>query len=142
MDNNKKIRVIEECLEEFQERYPQLSSDLPVQIRNAALYIHGHLFEFDLTVASLKKEFRIKNNNFSSLFKNFTGYSPRKYIIHYRILAAKKLLRNKSLEDLTIADIAYALGYLNYETFWKNFLKETGVTPLEWKTKEKNQEKK
>ena len=59
-------------------------------------------------------------------FIALTGKSTTDFIRHYRIKKAKELLVSS---DLTISEIAYNVGFKDPNYFTKSFIKETGLTP-------------
>lgn len=63
---------------------------------------------------------------FSYLFKRSTGYSPHQYVIRLRVERAKQLLIQ---EKLTIADIAYSLGFTHQSHLNRHFKRLVGITP-------------
>lgn len=66
-------------------------------------------------------------------FRNKVGTSVTYYIIRERIRKAKELLMNR---QLTVAEIALAVGYSDHSYFTRLFKKETGVTPSELRSAE------
>ena len=54
------------------------------------------------------------------------------YVNSYRIRYAVKLLSDLS-QDHPIKDVAFRAGYSNLQSFYKNFKKETGVPPLQYR---------
>ncbi|MFR4414912.1 MAG: helix-turn-helix domain-containing protein [Butyricicoccus sp.] len=67
---------------------------------------------------------------FSTLFKTETGVGFVEYLQHIRIEQAKKLLKTSKMR---IADIAEKVGYRDIKFFNKIFVKETTVTPSEYR---------
>lgn len=61
-----------------------------------------------------------------------TGKSATDFIRHFRMKKARELLLNS---DLTIAEIAYNVGYKDPHYFTKAFNKETGITPSWFRSK-------
>ena len=61
-----------------------------------------------------------------------TGKSTSDLIRHYRINKAKELLLDS---DLTIAEIAYQVGFKDPKYFSKSFVKENGLTPRHFRLK-------
>ena len=62
------------------------------------------------------------------------GMPLKKYIRQQRIEKAKKLL----LDNLSVAECAYLLGYKDQFYFSKDFKKSCGISPMYWK-KNKNE---
>lgn len=65
-------------------------------------------------------------------FKRETGYSLMEYIQYYRVLMAKRLLRET--QD-AISDISAQVGYDSQAYFSKIFKKRVGMTPWEYRNK-------
>ena len=62
-------------------------------------------------------------------FRETTGKSPKQFITHTRIAAAKKLLAT----DLSISKIAEETGFYDAAHFMKTFLAITGMSPTEYR---------
>ena len=84
--------------------------------------------EFDLqqlaTLAGLSK-FQIHR-----LFKRAVGEAPSRYHMSLRIHEAKRLLRESSK---SILDVAMDGGYTNPSHFAQIFLRETGLSPSDYR---------
>lgn len=78
------------------------------------------------------KESNISINRFRELFKRHFGMSPVKYRNKLRIERAKELLTGT---NITVNEAAYASGFENIGYFCRYYLKETGETPTETKSK-------
>lgn len=84
---------------------------------------------------SLKEEAEkhyYSSDHFSRLFKEHTKLSFRDYALQSRINAAKSLLEATSHN---IARIAEILGYNDVYLFSRQFKKECGISPLEYRKK-------
>ena len=75
----------------------------------------------------------------SRKFKQETRQTFSGYKIKLRMEQAKKLLSETSL---SVAQIAYKIGYENGESFMKMFKKITGYTPTEYRARESSPAKK
>ncbi|MBQ7821435.1 MAG: AraC family transcriptional regulator [Clostridia bacterium] len=73
--------------------------------------------------------------NFSVAFKRATGVSPLRFRENIRMEKAKKLLCESFL---SIKEVANAVGYQDQYTFSKIFKKRIGVSPSEYRSKNKN----
>ena len=93
-------------------------------------YIHGHLRE-DLNRSDLADMVFLNPDYLSHLFKKATGYSLTNYIIYARTQEAMKLLKNR--QDMSIRDVAISCGFQNLSYFAKQFKKETGLTPRDFR---------
>lgn len=65
-------------------------------------------------------------------FKKATGETPQLYIQKLRIETAKRLLEAKSI---TFNEVTWEVGYSNPSSFHKAFKQETGLTPIEYRSK-------
>ncbi len=68
--------------------------------------------------------------HFERLFKNYSGVSPSQYINTNKILYIKKLLQNK---NLSLVEIAEKMKYCDSGYLCRFFLKKTGMTPTEYR---------
>lgn len=69
-------------------------------------------------------------SNFYRVFKQISGSTPLQYILKLRLSNAQNLLENS---NLTIAEIASAVGYENPLYFSRVFHKHIGVSPSEYR---------
>lgn len=69
-------------------------------------------------------------SNFRRLFKQYTGFSPGRYITEIRLSKAKEFLTNT---DLSVKEISYEVGVENYDYFTTSFRIKTGYTPLAYR---------
>lgn len=69
-------------------------------------------------------------SNFYRVFKQISGSTPLQYILKLRLSNAQNLLENS---NLTIAEIASAVGYENPLYFSRLFHKHIGVSPSEYR---------
>lgn len=94
-------------------------------INQAIDYITEHYAE-DLSLNSLAEQFHMSVGYFSHLFKQYAGQSAYELIISTRLDKAKYLL---TTTDLSIAEIAYQIGYNSSNGFISAFSKRIGVSP-------------
>ena len=69
---------------------------------------------------------------FSRLFKEIVGINFKYYLERERIELASDLLE---MEEMSITEIAYAVGYNSFSSFWRAFKKLKGVSPREWRSR-------
>lgn len=102
------------------------SDGLPLgQLRQVKEYIDAHL-DKSLSLEELAQVVPMSPGYFSRLFKQSTGFTPHQYVIRQRVKTAKELLRQRKL---SIADVAYQVGFANQGHLNYHFKKFTGVTP-------------
>ncbi len=83
-------------------------------------------------INELAKEFGVGRRTLERRFKAATGDPPLLYTQKVRVEAAKLMLeiKNNSFEDITMM-----VGYEDASTFRKVFIKQTGITPGQYKNK-------
>lgn len=69
-------------------------------------------------------------SSFRKTFKEYTGFSPARFINEVRMSKAKELLTNTAM---SIKEIAYNVGYNNHDYFFTAFRHMTGQTPAEYR---------
>ncbi len=92
-------------------------------------------YQKDINIAKLADSYHISCCWFIREFKNYTGYSPKQYLTNLRLQNAKELLRNHSL---SINDISDLVGYENQLYFSRIFHKYIGISPSEYREREKS----
>lgn len=105
----------------------QQIEQLPV--RKAKAYIREHYRE-PLTLEMVSDVAGFNPAYFSSLFKKETGERFLEYLAAVRIKAAKQLLTDS---DLPVTAIVEETGYGDYKYFCKQFKKESGLSPQEYR---------
>ncbi len=119
---------------EYVLKQPPLRSDnyyeMLSTIRNK---IYSRPYE-ERTIESTAHEVRMSRSNFQHLYKKYFGVSFIQDLINSRIEHAKMLLVNTNLSSM---DIARQCGYKHYTHFTRQFRKNTGITPLEYRNKKR-----
>lgn len=105
-----------------------LESNADKMIARAKMLISEQLFSID--PKKLADQLCVSYSSFRRTFKEYTGFSPAKYILHVKINQAKELLTNTSTE---IKEIAYNLGFENTDYFFTVFHRITCQTPLAYR---------
>ncbi|MDP9955026.1 AraC-like DNA-binding protein [Epilithonimonas hungarica] len=83
------------------------------------------------TVQYLSDQLKISPGYLSDLLRSLIGQNAQQYIRGKVIEKAKERLTNT---DLTVAEIAYELGFEHPQSFSKMFRVRTGLSPLEFRT--------
>lgn len=84
----------------------------------------------DITPEEIARRLNTGYSNFRKIFKAYTGFAPAKYIQDFRNNKVKEMITNSSAP---IKEIAYSMGFENYEYFFTSFKRLTGRTPLEYR---------
>ena len=98
-------------------------------IDDAKEYLLRHLPE-RVSLPALAEKLNMSYINFRRLFKKKTGLSPGSWLIQKRIQKAGQLLRS---QEFTVKTISDSLGYPDVYTFSKQFKKEMGIPPSEYR---------
>lgn len=94
-------------------------------------YIHNHYRE-TLTLEQLATSMHLHQSYVSRSFAEVVGMTFTQYLQYYRIEQAKKKLRST---QLSISEIAEAVGYSNLTYFSRVFKKATDLTPNQFRKK-------
>ena len=98
-------------------------------MKDAKEYLLRHLSE-RVSLPDLAAKLNMSYINFRRLFKKQTGLSPGSWVIEQRVAKAGQLLRS---HEFTVKAISDSLGYPDVYTFSKQFKKEMGVPPSEYR---------
>ena len=98
-------------------------------LTTARRYIKAHYSE-DITVEQVASHVGISRKYLFAIFKRSLGVSPKEYIIDCRIKRAKEFLCDRGL---SVANIAYSVGYKDPLNFSKMFKLKTGSSPSEYR---------
>lgn len=82
------------------------------------------------TVQAVSNELNMSPNYLSSVLKSLTGQSTQQHIHNKMIEKAKEKL---STTQLSVSEIAYALGFEHPQSFSRSFKDKTRVTPLQFR---------
>lgn len=80
----------------------------------------------NLTIKDLAKSVNMSSSHFSRVFKQQTGFSPYDYILISRLNRAKYLLQTT---NMTIASVAYEVGFNSESNFIYYFTENEGISP-------------
>jgi AraC family transcriptional regulator len=112
---------------------PQLRSyrgGMPqARLQRVLEYMQAHLDQ-ELSLAALAAVAQMSPYYFSRLFKQSTGLSPHQYILQQRIAWAMRLLVEP---QVSVAAIAYRVGFANQAHFTTIFRRWVGTTPRQYR---------
>lgn len=98
-------------------------------VNTVVKYIDSHIKE-DISVEVLSSLFGYERSYFYKLFKKYIGVSVQKYVINRRIAIARQLCTETKMPFMNIAS---ELGYDNYVSFYKAFVKIVHNSPEEYR---------
>ena len=93
-------------------------------------FIDQHYRE-PLSLTALARQFGLSRSAFCSVFPQFTGLPLRQYIARKRITEAQMLIRSRP--ELRLGQIAALVGFEDTSSFYRNFLKITGMSPSQYR---------
>jgi AraC-like DNA-binding protein len=134
-ENDKDVAILVEkiCLNLFENATikPTHFVDCQAQdIEDAKQYLaHNLLIHIDLEQISVR--YRMDKFTFLRKFKRFTGMTPMRFQMLFRISKAKLLLQT----PMPFTDIAYECGFYDQSHFIHYFKKYEGVTPMVFRLK-------
>lgn len=100
-------------------------------MQQAKKYVDCHYAQC-ITLDSIAADLRISSFYLSHLFSRESGFSLFSYITMIRMQQAVRLLRD---ERLSIAEVAYAVGYEHPSYFSRVFKRQYGLAPGLWRKK-------
>ncbi|MBR5176809.1 MAG: AraC family transcriptional regulator [Bacteroidales bacterium] len=103
-------------------------SDLARKISQAKVIIQDNYT--DISPEDVASRLCMSYSTFRKTFKEYTGFSPARYISEIRMSKAKEILTNTSV---SIKEVAYRVGYNNHDYFFTAFRNRTGKTPAEYR---------
>ncbi len=99
------------------------------QLRQVTEYIHQHSAQ-NPSLTSLAEIVHMSPYYFSRLFKQSTGFAPHQYLLKCRIDRAKRLIK---ATELSIADIAGQVGFVDQSHLNRHFKRHFGVLPSQFR---------
>ena len=103
-------------------------------IDNAIRYIYSNYPE-DIQITDVAKACGLSESHFRRMFEASMNMKPIDFLNMVRIREACRLIEKG---EFSIRDICYQVGYVTPSTFNRNFLKLTGMTPIEWRREKAN----
>ena len=112
-------------------RDSQPNSQYKNLIRQAKEYLDHHYTDAELSLNEVASQVNLSASHFSVVFSQETSQTFKEYLTELRINKAKELLRMTGLRS---ADIAYQVGYNDPHYFSSVFKKNTGYSPIEFRS--------
>ena len=100
-------------------------------LRLSKEYIEHHYADPELSLNEVAAQANLSASHFSAVFSQQTGQTFKEYLTQVRMGKAKELLRMTTLRS---AEIAYQVGYNDPHYFSSVFKKNTGLSPIEFRS--------
>lgn len=113
----------------FEEMYQTRYAPSNPGLEEAMTYLGLHFRETDC-LEQASNIFGLSRRRFNDLFKQHYNLTPNQYVIQKKISTAKTLLSSLSL---SLGEIAELSGFSDRYYFSKQFKKETGITPSQYR---------
>lgn len=86
-----------------------------------------------LSIRNLAEQMKMNSRELSILINQNLNQHFFDFVNEYRINEAKELLKNSSMQELTILEILYRVGFNSKSSFNTAFKKHTGSTPTQFR---------
>jgi len=104
-------------------------------VQDAIKYMQLNYQEPNLTMKGLAEYLGVSSVTLSVEFKNEMDITPFSYLNNLRVERAKEMLMNT---DMLIKEIRNAVGFCDERVFERRFKKNTGMTPGQYRSQQKN----
>jgi YesN/AraC family two-component response regulator len=104
-------------------------------IRNVLEHIEKNMGNPDFSVGELSTQFHASRSTFYKRLLLLTGKTPIEFIRHMRLRRAAELLEKS---QLTVAEIAYTVGFNNPKTFSQYFKEEFNRIPSAYRSEKRD----
>ncbi|MCL2821304.1 MAG: AraC family transcriptional regulator [Oscillospiraceae bacterium] len=101
-----------------------------VEICNDAMKYIEENYKSDVSLDTIASSVHLSKYHFVRIFKETLGISPMKCLLRVRLAEAKNLLGGS---DLSIKDVAMAVGYENALTFSRVFRNSENISPTDYR---------
>lgn len=98
-------------------------------IQAAEYYIRSHMGE-KILAKDVARHVNLSDVYFTSYFKLKTGTNFRDYVIRCKMEHAKTMI--EQMPNMPVAEVAAAIGYDDYRSFYRIFKQYTGINPSEY----------
>lgn len=124
------VERAEENIAASEKRKNERNDEISDPVRRVKDYLELHYNEV-ITRKNIESLIHINGDHLNREFKKDTGFTLMEYIQWYRVVMAKKLLRETSF---SMAEISVQIGYDSPAYFAKIFKKITQQTPREYRS--------
>lgn len=123
-----KSLMVEVFYDMLEARKSSATPDKDTFLQKTVGYIDQYLGE-KISLDDLARHTSRSNSSFSHLFEEKMGISPKQYILRKKLAAARKLIG----EGVPPTSAAARVGYVNYSSFYRMYMKQYGTAPAKQK---------
>lgn len=130
-DNTKLVESVRRAVSELRGEELPASEELSANetlIKRILHYVDTH--PEHPTLQEISDHFGFSASYISSLVKKETGENYIDWVVRSRMNKAKRLLKDPKYR---IEEVAYAVGYKNYISFYQMFVKYEGISPRDYR---------
>lgn len=127
------ISILIDLYRTYPQYFPSQIGNISAAVIHTQKYINDHYSE-KITLQEIAQKLFVNKHALSIAFKEIVGISFKEYLVLFRLTEAKKLLISS---DLSIADIAEKVGYINVNNFIRIFKEKEKITPFQFKKQSK-----
>lgn len=98
-------------------------------LENMVKTVESHFTDSDFNLDCLTAEAKLSKSTMNRKLKAMTGLTPMDFVKNIRLRSACRLLRQA---DMTVSEVAYAVGFNDPKYFAKCFKEEYGQTPSQF----------
>lgn len=98
-------------------------------LENMVKTVESHFTDSDFNLDYLAAEVKLSKSTMNRKLKAMTGLTPMDFVKNIRLRSACRLLRQA---DMTVSEVAYAVGFNDPKYFAKCFKEEYGQTPRQF----------
>ena len=106
-------------------------------LKKAVIYIENN-YATAITLGDIMRAVALSHSSLTQLFKKELGMTPIKYVWHYRIVVAEKLL---ACTNLPVHEIASECGFKTVQHFSRKFEESHGCNPTAFRNAAASNEK-
>ena len=106
--------------------YPSIDEQF---LNNAIKIIEEHLSETEFDINTFADHLNMSKSSLYRKIKTMTGLSPIEFIRNIRLKHASQMLKGKSI---SVAEVAYSVGFADPKYFTSCFKSEFNITPSEY----------
>lgn len=93
----------------------------------------------DLSISMLSERLNSNDKYISTAINQFTGVNFNSFVNTYRVNEVKSLIIQQG-EQLNLNEVMYVSGFINRSTFYKVFIRHTGMSPKHFRSMVLNRE--